>query len=501
MKKSIVLSLLIFELLILFVITNIGSLFKAVKEKEIFRLKSESIAVAEAVFKYNPGASLHTLDRKDSFFDRIYLSHTPVENHLKSHRDRVTFVYRIQTSGGYLVFEKNSPLLLYLDRIKQITDLLTILIVVFLVITALFFVTQLKKKPSPDSELPRLDPLKKYLKTLRESENHLQTSLSRHEEQAASREKINRSIVDNINAAIIFTNPAGRVEIFNHTARTLFHRTYAQSIHEELTAVLAPYPEIQGFLRNRRSRTSGQVSCRDQTYSIDFIPVEKTGNLIIIRDITRDIILKRVSEKARNFSMLGEMSATLSHEIRNSLGVIYGYTKTLKTPRSKIDCINREIDHVTDMINRFLNFSRPMEASGQKTICLRSLTEELAGEAGLELVWKGGNDLRLESDPTLLKSAFLNLFLNARQAGARRIVITAERPDPARLTIDIRDDGQGIPKKHLEKVWYPFFTTREKGSGMGLPIVRKTVTLLNGEVDLVQSGTGGTKFRLVFYRI
>ncbi len=65
--------------------------------------------------------------------------------------------------------------------------------------------------------------------------------------------------------------------------------------------------------------------------------------------------------------------------------------------------------------------------------------------------------------------------------------------------IEIKDDGSGIKTTDLDKVWYPFFTTKPKGTGMGLAIVKKMVNFLNGEINILNSGKNGTTFGLTFY--
>ena len=88
--------------------------------------------------------------------------------------------------------------------------------------------------------------------------------------------------------------------------------------------------------------------------------------------------------------------------------------------------------------------------------------------------------------------------LNARQHGADRITIAFLLEENSRR-IDFEDNGRGISPHLQEKIWLPFFTTREKGTGMGLAIVKKMIGALYGEITLLHSLPGSTKFRLSFY--
>ena len=105
--------------------------------------------------------------------------------------------------------------------------------------------------------------------------------------------------------------------------------------------------------------------------------------------------------------------------------------------------------------------------------------------------------LHLKSDPLLLNVIFSNLVLNAKQAGARRLTVEFSAAAPPALTF--ADDGPGIAAAIRDRIWLPFFSTRDKGTGMGLATVKKLVSALNGDIQLVEDGKPGAKFRIVFY--
>lgn len=96
----------------------------------------------------------------------------------------------------------------------------------------------------------------------------------------------------------------------------------------------------------------------------------------------------------------------------------------------------------------------------------------------------------------LLNVIFSNLALNAGQAGAHRLQV--EFPADENTLIMVSDDGPGIPAAVRDKIWLPFFSTRDKGTGMGLATVKKLVSALNGDIQLLESKSGAV-FRIVFY--
>jgi signal transduction histidine kinase len=193
--------------------------------------------------------------------------------------------------------------------------------------------------------------------------------------------------------------------------------------------------------------------------------------------------------------MLGEMAASLAHEIRNSLGVILGYSKAIRAEPEKTAKITREIHFLSAMMESFLQFARPVEKVKHVETALGPIIAAAAAANNLTLELPE-KDLRIESDPLLLNVIFSNLALNAGQAGARRLRVEFQAGENARIIVS--DDGPGIAAAVRDKIWLPFFSTRDKGTGMGLATVKKLVSALNGDIQLVES-KNGAEFRIVFY--
>ena len=144
----------------------------------------------------------------------------------------------------------------------------------------------------------------------------------------------------------------------------------------------------------------------------------------------------------------------------------------------------------------FLNFSRPVTLTKKEQIDLVALLQKVAVEKEITVV-TSGDPVRFENDPTLIQSIFANLILNSKQAGADKIEAIFKKGQD--LEIYLKDNGKGIEPKIQEKIWYPFFTTREKGTGMGLPSIRKIINFLKGEILLTDTGPQGTTFKIIFY--
>lgn len=388
-----------------------------------------------------------------------------------------------------------------MENIKKLAKMFSTLFVVtslFFIATAVYLGFQFKKsKLKP--ELEGIHPLQDYLLQLKGSEKELKDLVVKQQAHVVTKEELNKSIINNINSAVIFLNQSGRIDIFNAVAEQLFSQSYSNAKNNLPVRVLAKFPEISQFLKdNENQKISKEIATNEGIFFVDLNPLENIGQLIIIKDITEEKKREEIDRRNSNFIMLGEMTAFLTHEIRNSLGVIYGYTKTMKSDNDKAGKVNKEINFLTNLMESFLNFSRPIEVDKKQKVNLAELLDKLSREPGIILDLEPGN-LVLESDPTLLHSVFLNLLLNSKEAGANRITATLKKKRNKNIEILWQDNGKGIDAKVKEKIWYPFFTTKEKGTGMGLAIIRKIINTLKGEISLAESGPGGTTFKIIFY--
>ncbi len=147
------------------------------------------------------------------------------------------------------------------------------------------------------------------------------------------------------------------------------------------------------------------------------VPVGDNGRLVLVRDVSAERKRERVRRQNDNLMMLGEMAASLAHEVRNSLGVILGYSKAMSGEPEKTAKIVREVQFMSAMMESFLRFAKPVEKIGRKPVDLgRAIAEAAAAhELSVELPKPA---LEIKSDPLLLNIVFGNLALNARQSGA-----------------------------------------------------------------------------------
>jgi two-component system sensor histidine kinase HydH len=237
--------------------------------------------------------------------------------------------------------------------------------------------------------------------------------------------------------------------------------------------------------------------------------VVRRGEGIIQRRAIERLKLEEQLRRAEHLSSLGEMVAAVSHEIRNPLGIIRSSAELLKkkvsggegSPNAIPDIIVEEAGRLNDIITDFLNFAKPNLPD--LILCdisevLEKNTTYLAAqiEKGAYQIEKDYHDNlpKIMADSAMLYQAFLNILINAMQAmpGGGRIDIKIDSNNNS-IMIYFEDEGEGISEDLLEKIWDPFFTTKEKGTGLGLGIVKNIVESHSGGIEIVNKTDGGAR--------
>ncbi len=241
-----------------------------------------------------------------------------------------------------------------------------------------------------------------------------------------------------------------------------------------------------------------------------------SGAVVVIRDMSEIKRLEEQVQRTEKLAAVGRLAAGVAHEIRNPLSSIRGFAYLLgrghgeKTPeREYADVMVREIDRINRVVTDLLNFSRPMTLEPEITMLpdlidhVVSLVSADAKKHGVEIQIDCEPGIpRTTLDPNQITQALLNLMLNAINAIERggAVDIRASTVDEgAGVEIQVTDNGPGIDPDVQEKIFEPFYTTRERGTGLGLAMVRKIAENHDGTIN-VQSPpaekNSGTRFTL-----
>ena len=200
---------------------------------------------------------------------------------------------------------------------------------------------------------------------------------------------------------------------------------------------------------------------------------------------------------------------------RNPLNIIRGLAQMLSKQtdappdiREKTRVIMDETDKVTAQLTEFINYSRPREVRRSK-IALKSAFAEVLRTLNHDLEEKklrvetGGEQLSIEADEQLLRQVLFNLLINAIQAVGEggQIQIQAKRESAIEASLEIRDDGTGVSPEQRQEIFKPYFTTHQKGTGLGLAVVSQIVLAHGWEIQCLPNTPKGAIFRITHLKL
>ncbi|MCU0255550.1 MAG: ATP-binding protein [Vicinamibacterales bacterium] len=341
-----------------------------------------------------------------------------------------------------------------------------------------------------------------------------------------------RDIVASLRNAVIAVQRDGRLAVMNDGAYLALGLTPSPTdIGSPFVDVLRPCPDIVRILEgafelshlpNRaelRIRATGKVI--GYTLGLVRTPAgEVAGATLLFKDLTRVEQLEERERLRDRLAALGEMAAAIAHEVKNPLAgieVMAGLLKRRVSDSVEAQSLLGEIIHEAKMANAIvmevLEFVRPIRLHVEPVAMGRVIDDAIA--AAESLVPRGrirvSTDVppdlvAVEADAQQLRQLVTNLVTNAFEAldGDGRLTLTARhqpgldagQPTPGHVLLDVVDDGPGVPEDVRDRIFSPFFTTKPRGSGLGLSIVRKIVDAHDGRIDVCPSPQGGTRFRV-----
>jgi signal transduction histidine kinase len=275
--------------------------------------------------------------------------------------------------------------------------------------------------------------------------------------------------------------------------------------------VLDAFALHQGF----PARTLELDQNRKIQISIDFISEggRAIGTLLTIRDAESVRRIENEIELSRRLAAIGRLTSGVAHEVKNPINAIVIHLEILRErllqmdPETKrhMDIISSEFQRLDRVVKTLVDFSRPMELRLEETD-LRRITDEVvalaspeAQQLGVTIVnERSPNPMPARVDEDLVKQALLNVVLNGVQAMQNGGTLTVRSYRQGENgTIEVRDQGAGIPPEVRDKIFNLYFTTKKAGSGIGLAMTYRVLQLHNGALEFESEVDKGTTFRLV----
>jgi signal transduction histidine kinase len=300
-----------------------------------------------------------------------------------------------------------------------------------------------------------------------------------------------RRVLDSLLAAVLVVE-AGRVRVANPAAAAL----WGLAEGDELPASLGELGE------GRHERVAGE-----RTLEVVVAPFGEAGRILVGEDLTQRLRDRERLVRSERLALVGQLLAQVTHEVRNPLNAISLHAELLadelRAPEQQalLGTVATEIRRLEAVTERYLDLARrraPELASEDPTALARSvasLEEERLRRLGVELQVIGPEAESVEVDGNVLRRALLNLVRNAAEAGAQHITVRVSREAHA-LAISVSDDGPGLEPGTVDRVFDPFFSTKARGTGLGLAVTRQEIEDQGGSIDVVSEPGTGTAFHL-----
>jgi PAS domain S-box-containing protein len=358
-----------------------------------------------------------------------------------------------------------------------------------------------------------VDTFHELVAQLKEKENELEELRKQAEHRAGIAEDYNENILQSVPSGVLSMDEDYKIVKLNTSAARILNVDTDITVGLDAREVLEPLFKDSAC----EGESIGRGQCRYHTASgkslwlgYSFTPLtdaegNQLGRLLVFTDLTELRALEEQAQLRARLSSLGEMAAGIAHELRNSMGVISGYMHILsqragdETSKTVIS-ISDEVDVMARIISDFLSFAKPraplmteLNLEALITVCADKCT---CNRDNIVLSIKMQEPSDIQGDEVMLRQAFTNLLTNAGESmpeGGNLTVTGAPAHD--KYILRISDTGHGMDESLKNKVFNPFFTTKDTGTGLGLAIVHSIVGSHGGEIT-VDSSTEGTMFTI-----
>jgi two-component system sensor histidine kinase PilS (NtrC family) len=360
-----------------------------------------------------------------------------------------------------------------------------------------------------------------------EQSSRQRSQLARQQKDLDHLAEFNRLIIDNLDMGLVTLNDRQQILSVNPAGRKILgleeavlHLLPAAAVLPQLES-LTGWPELSAghrFEVNYQPPEGGSLYLGFSVTPLREDPETGIKQILTFKDLTQIHDMEDHLRRMDRQAIMGQMAAGIVHEVKNPLASISGSIHLLRDELREdgsgdrlLNLIAREVDKLDTLLHDFLTFARPSRQAEQRV----DLADLIPGT--LELIRKNKGvspgirweidlekDLHLRIPPGEFSQIFWNILINAVQAVPPEglICIRGRRPTEGRFVggveIRVEDNGPGIPAENLEKIFTPFFTTKEKGVGLGLSIVEKIVAQNGGKLRIQNRSAGGAEVILAF---
>ncbi len=318
---------------------------------------------------------------------------------------------------------------------------------------------------------------------------------------------LHQDIVRSLASGLITIAPDGTVLTANAAAGDILRRDPSTIIGAPIEEIM---PGLRALLVEGELRRADLTLLSDLTIGVTVSPLRDVrdqviGRVINFQDLTELRRLEQQNRRTERLATVGQLAAGIAHEIRNPLASISGSVELLRsTPQATDDdrtlmtIVHREISRLNVLIGDLLDYANP-RAPQPVDLDLAVVIEETlqvmrADQAfgDVEVTSELARPLDVHADPAKLRQVLWNLLRNAAESGGKHVRVTGAR-DASGVTVTIADDGPGIAPDHLARIFDPFYTTKDKGTGLGLATCHAIIAEHGGRIEVESEVGRGTK--------
>ncbi len=333
------------------------------------------------------------------------------------------------------------------------------------------------------------------------------------------------AILENMTLSVISIDNNESIIIFNKHSEKIFNIKSKAVIGQNFEKVIKNYSsELSNIFKDKTEYSDKEIIINVPEQGKKVLLINSTKILdeknvlyaftVVSRDITELKALQEQSLRNEKLITMGELASAVAHEVRNPLNSINmiaqrfekaGDTIKINSEEYKtlIKVLKSESERVNNIIKEFLKFSRPKKPEFQKVKVseflaeIKNLLDVLTQEKNINVIINQKNDEMINIDPELFKQVFNNLAINSIDSlkGEGKIEINFYVKNNRKI-FEFIDNGSGIPENIKDKIFYPYFTTKKTGSGLGLSLVQQIVTQHNGIIYFDSKLNTGTKFTI-----
>ncbi len=326
---------------------------------------------------------------------------------------------------------------------------------------------------------------------------------------AAELLSLHQDIVRSLSSGLITTSPTGVVLTANHAAGEILATAPSLLVGKPIEQLLPGLGEL------RRGDLTVPTADDERTLNVTVSPLRDVkdqviGRVINFSDLTELRRLEAHARRTERMATVGQLAAGVAHEIRNPMASISGSIELLRASpqaseddRALMSIVHREIQRLNVLIGDLLDYANPRKKQSVD-FDLASLIEETVqvarGDqnfADVELTAEiKDKPLPIHADPAKVRQVVWNLIRNAADAalqGGKHVRVAVHRDGTEGAAISVADDGQGIPEHLVGRIFDPFVTTKQKGTGLGLATCHAIVAEHGGRIDVeTETGKGTT---------